>query len=351
MADRYWVGGTGTWSATNTANWSTSSGGSGGASVPTSADNAQFLSTSAASAYVVTVSTSVNCSTLILQYESLGNSLTFSGVGTINVYGNLTCYTSSDINVNVTLNFRSTTSGREINAFGNTLNGQVIFDGVGGAWAITRNTNVSNTVSLVNGTLNLNTYSLTTPSFDTSNSNTRTLNFGTSGSINVSGSGATAFNCSTSTGLTVSGTLTGTSINMTSASAKTFAGGGKTWPGISNQGGGALTITGANTFAGPCTTSAPATYTFQSGVTQTFTSSLNFSGTAVAGVTLNSTTAGTQATLSQAAGLGFSAGYVNVKDSNATGGQTWVAVNSIDAGNNTGWFFIDSSGGSMMMFC
>jgi hypothetical protein len=35
MADRYWVGGTGTWSSTNTANWSTSSGGAGGASVPT----------------------------------------------------------------------------------------------------------------------------------------------------------------------------------------------------------------------------------------------------------------------------------------------------------------------------
>jgi hypothetical protein len=39
MADRYWVGGAGTWDGTNTTNWSTSSGGSGGASVPTSADN------------------------------------------------------------------------------------------------------------------------------------------------------------------------------------------------------------------------------------------------------------------------------------------------------------------------
>jgi fibronectin-binding autotransporter adhesin len=42
MAARYWVGGAGTWSAANTANWSTTSGGAGGASVPTSADTPQF---------------------------------------------------------------------------------------------------------------------------------------------------------------------------------------------------------------------------------------------------------------------------------------------------------------------
>lgn len=38
MAARYWVGGAGTWSSTNTTNWSTLSGGAGGASVPGSAD-------------------------------------------------------------------------------------------------------------------------------------------------------------------------------------------------------------------------------------------------------------------------------------------------------------------------
>ena len=42
MADRYWVGGTGTWSSTNTANWSASSGGATGASVPTASDNVFF---------------------------------------------------------------------------------------------------------------------------------------------------------------------------------------------------------------------------------------------------------------------------------------------------------------------
>ena len=39
MAARFWVGGTNTWDSTNTANWSTTSGGAGGASVPGAADD------------------------------------------------------------------------------------------------------------------------------------------------------------------------------------------------------------------------------------------------------------------------------------------------------------------------
>jgi hypothetical protein len=38
MANRFWVGGTGTWNASNTANWAATTGGAGGQSVPGSAD-------------------------------------------------------------------------------------------------------------------------------------------------------------------------------------------------------------------------------------------------------------------------------------------------------------------------
>ena len=46
MALRYWRGGAGTWNSSNTANWSTTSGGAGGASVPGSADDVIFNSAS-----------------------------------------------------------------------------------------------------------------------------------------------------------------------------------------------------------------------------------------------------------------------------------------------------------------
>ena len=42
MANRYWVGGTGSWTTSSTTNWSASSGGSSGASVPTASDSVFF---------------------------------------------------------------------------------------------------------------------------------------------------------------------------------------------------------------------------------------------------------------------------------------------------------------------
>lgn len=47
-ANRHWVGGTGDWTAGNTTNWSSSAGGASGSSVPGSADNVTFSSSSGA---------------------------------------------------------------------------------------------------------------------------------------------------------------------------------------------------------------------------------------------------------------------------------------------------------------
>ena len=56
MADRFWVGGTGTWDASSTTNWSATTGGAGGASVPTSADTVTFNASSGTS-FTVTIAT------------------------------------------------------------------------------------------------------------------------------------------------------------------------------------------------------------------------------------------------------------------------------------------------------
>ena len=42
MANRYWVGGTGDWDDSSTTHWSDTSGGSSGASIPTSSDDITF---------------------------------------------------------------------------------------------------------------------------------------------------------------------------------------------------------------------------------------------------------------------------------------------------------------------
>lgn len=56
MANRYWVGGTGTWNSTNTTNWSTTSGGAGGASAPTGSDMVYFDANSGAARDTISVS-------------------------------------------------------------------------------------------------------------------------------------------------------------------------------------------------------------------------------------------------------------------------------------------------------
>ena len=48
MANRYWVGGTASWDGTAGTKWATTSGGAGGASVPTSADDVFFDANSGA---------------------------------------------------------------------------------------------------------------------------------------------------------------------------------------------------------------------------------------------------------------------------------------------------------------
>lgn len=53
--------------------------------------------------------------------------------------------------------------------------------------------------------------------------------------------------------------------------------------------------------------------------------------------------------ISKASGT-VSASYLSIKDSNATGGATWNASNSTDAGNNLGWNFVLSNLGNFFAF-
>ena len=83
MANRYWVGGTGNWSGA--AHWSTASGGTGGASVPTSADSVYFDANSfTATGQTVTVDTTSSC--LDMDWTGALYNPTFAG-GTVTPRG------------------------------------------------------------------------------------------------------------------------------------------------------------------------------------------------------------------------------------------------------------------------
>jgi hypothetical protein len=81
------------------------------------------------------------------------------------------------------------------------------FDGVGGTFQLVSalTSGATRTVTLTNGTLDLNNYTLTTGQFSSSNSNTRTLAFGSTGKIVITGNNATVCTTNTGTNLTVTG--------------------------------------------------------------------------------------------------------------------------------------------------
>jgi hypothetical protein len=153
MANYYWVGGTGTWNSTSTTNWASTSGGAGGAGVPTSADNAYFDGSSdTGAAFTVTIGTGAVCADVIIgdgsTVTALDQTMTLAGSTAWNIYGsiftpatNLTRTFSSTINLfgtgshTITTNGVNLTSNNTVNAFrvfGSYTLGSALTVGTGG---------------------------------------------------------------------------------------------------------------------------------------------------------------------------------------------------------------------------
>jgi hypothetical protein len=252
------------------------------------------------------------------------------------VYGSLTLGASMSFAAGTNAITFASTSPQTISTNGVSLDIPLTFNGVGGSWALSDNLTVgsSRTVTLTNGTLNGDGKNVSLGSFALG-SGTKTLNLG-SGTWTVTGA---TWDANTNvSNLTVSAS-TGV-ISMTSGSTKTFAGGAKTWPTLNQGGSGALTIQQSNTFANITNTVQPATITLTSGTTQTVTD-FDASGTSGNLITLNASTPGSRATLTDSGGVN-SVSYMDIKDIAATGYGEWQAYTSngnVDSGNNAGWVF------------
>ena len=222
MANRYWVGGTGTWNTSSTTNWSATSGGASGASVPTTADSVFF---DQAGTYTVTLSGSgLRC----LDFTTSAGTVTIAGSGgsELIVTGSMTLVAGTVWSQESgNLGFGSVTTGKTITTNGVTIGANLYFGslGAGGGWTLgsALTTNAARTLTLEDGTLDLGTYTLSVGSFDSSNSRTRTIAFGT-GNIVVRGSGGWTTN--TTTGLTTTGTQV-VNVSYTGAVATTVLSG------------------------------------------------------------------------------------------------------------------------------
>ena len=359
MANRYWILGTGTWDATNTVNWSDSSGGLGGFSVPTAADNVFFDANSnvGTTAFTVTMANSPRvCNDFTASGLDGVMTLAGSAIG-LTVSGSLTFQaTNFSATYGGTTTFNATTTGKTITTNGVAFAGRITFNGVGGAWTLGSALNgTGQIITVTNGTFDTSSsgnYSVTAFQFSSSNSNVRTINLNAS-TVTLSGSGS-AWDMATSTNATLNaGTST---INLTSGSAKTFAGGGLSYATLNQSGAGALTITGSNTFGNITNTRKSTSATsilFTAGTTNTFTN-WNASGESTRLLTIGSVTAASH-TLSKASGT-VSSDYLSISRSTATGGAGWYAgANSTNGGNNSGWVFTapptpSAGNGNFLMF-
>ena len=342
--NKYWnlVAG-GNWSATA---WATSSGGAvANTNFPLPQDTAIIEDTGLTAGNTITLNVAFwNIGTFTTATRS--TAMTFAtGTFRPTFYGNFT-YSSSVTPTGTGIITFSNRSTKTINSGNVTFTQPITIDAPsGGIQLLTNNLTLGSTLTttLTNGTLDLNGLVFSSGLFSTA-TGTKNITFN-GGTFTISGTSATAWNNAVPTGFTTTaGTGTG-SISMTSASAKTFVGGGSTYNCTLNQGGaGTLTITGANTFSNITNTVQPAQITFPASTTTTFTN-FSLSGTAGNLITLRSSSSGTRFTLSKSTGV-VSVSYLDIQDSAATGGAAWQAYlknGNVNSGNNTGWIFVPSS--------
>lgn len=240
MATYYWVGGSGTWNAVSNTRWASSSGGSGGAGVPTSSDDVYFDSNSGAGTVTIDTGTcrSVDCT----GFTGTWASPSIFTWGTLAVYGDFKLASGMTNDFWGTITFAATTS-KNITTNGKTIKGAITFDGAGGSWVLQDNLTQTRVygnaiVTLTRGTFDANGNNVTLYRFNAANNNTKTIALG-SGSWTVTGeddpgSSIYSWNLLFSTNTTITGSAIIT-FNVSSGTASFFDG-YYTWPGVTQSG-------------------------------------------------------------------------------------------------------------------
>lgn len=299
MANRFWVGGNGTWDNSTTTNWSATSGGAGGASAPTAADNVTFNSASATGTYAVTLASAPACLNLSFANPPAAGLINFGGQGiTVSVSGNLTLCSNLTANAADTFTLDSATTGKTITCGSCTLAATLQPNNATGSW-ILQDAGHYNSVNIAFGLFNINGKTVTFDQSITLSDTSSVLTFGaattTHGSIiQLSNAGATVnFNSASVTftggGLINSGGGTincGTSVLHMTAST-TIAANGQALNSVIYTAATNVSITGASTYAS-------LSITFDA----TATGSLTIDGITVTGTLTLSAGAAYRATLS-----------------------------------------------------
>lgn len=336
MASRYWVGGTAAWDGTAGSKWATTSGGAGGAAVPTSSDDVFFDANSGVA--IVTVQTAVG----------VGGSLNCTGfTGTLIQSTNLNIgsATAGDFILSSGMTFTWTAgaikltstkvSSTTIDLAGKTV-GNFTINGNGASFVLANDINATLACAFSGGSVDLNGFNVTCGNLSNGNTLTRSVNL-RGGTITLTGTGA-IFDAPAGVLTFIWSTGAKIIISNTTVTAKTFAGGtNATIPPVQIAG---AALAGTVTFSGAFTCGG---FIFDADSNVVFTISTTYTATSLASngtsghpAVIKSTSAGTAFTIAVSAGASIS--YVSLKDSTASGG-TFKAYNSTNVSGNTNWNF------------
>jgi hypothetical protein len=362
-ANKYWnLAAGGNWGSA--IGWATSSGDTPAINnFPLAQDTCIFESTGLNSGATITVNQSYNIGTIDMSARTTNTMTLAVGSQTPTIYGNWVNGTGTTLTGNGVMTFAGRGS-QTVTSAGVTFTQGFIINTPGGSVTLQDafQTNVASVFTVTGGTFDANGFNFTLSStnpvsgFNSSGTATRTLAVG-SGTWTIVG--ASGWLASTSTNLTVTGTGT---ISLTSASAKTFAGGGIDYSGITlNQGGaGALTISGNNTFANITNTySATGATTIAFGTTTQRVGSFTATGEAGRVLTVQGTSATTPCTLiytGTGEATAATTDYLTITGVRAYNlSDTWYAGANSTNNGSLGWIFslapvILTNFGNFLMF-
>jgi hypothetical protein len=249
---RYWVGGTGNWS--DTARWSTGSGGGSGASVPRSHDDVVFDSASNATAYTATVDAvtgGIRMKALTIAGPLVGNLTLAGSTAMVGIHGNVTLpATGLTRTYTGNITFTGSTSGKTLTTNGVTLAATITINGVGCEWALGSALNTTTAdIIITNGLFDTASYNVTAGGCISNHGNSVTYILGSS-TIDFGGSGTTInFGTTETNAANLTFTANTSQINFTNNNPG-LTGNGKTFYNVAftSASAGTVTINGANSF-------------------------------------------------------------------------------------------------------
>lgn len=221
MANRYWVGGAGNWDATTTTNWAATSNGTGGQSVPTSADDVFFDGSSGTGNVNITGSPSIKS----LTCTGISAALIFSGTTTaasMTIAGDLTFGTGQTFSATLAPTITLTGTGaQKITSNGTTYQNNMTVNSTGGTYTQQDAFAVASPFTLTSGTWDANTFNFTSSRVAITGSVARTLKMG-GGLWTLSGTGV-VWNI-TGTNFTFDKSSSNIQLTNTTTTARTFVG-------------------------------------------------------------------------------------------------------------------------------